>query len=74
MMIKWHPGKPLELDCSRFRLYPLSVDDIDEDYVGWWNDPEIRYGLGAPDKTWDQARARQFVAGFNHSNAIIQFR
>lgn len=62
----WKPGERLAFDTTRFAVRPYTVSDVDDEYVGWWNDPEIRYGLAGSSASWNLDRATQFVGQFNH--------
>lgn len=67
-MSDWRPGQPLKIETERFIVRSLTADDVNEDYVSWWNDPEIQQGFGNPPRGFTIESARQHVVKFNNKN------
>jgi len=65
-MTTWQPGQPLKLETGRLIIRSLTPDDITEEYVSWWNDPDIQKGFGNPPRGFTLERARQHAAKFNN--------
>ena len=42
---RWQPGTKVRLVTEHFVLQSLRPEDIDENYVSWWQDPVVMRGL-----------------------------
>jgi len=67
---KWVAGKPVKLETKRFFVRSITIDDVDEQYLSWWNDARVQETLNAPARGWTLARARQHVSNFNNANTF----
>ena len=66
----WQPGKQLIVETERFMLRSMCVDDINSDYIRWWNDPEIQEGLNALPRDWNKQHAIQHVQKFDNRTSF----
>lgn len=64
----WRPGQPIRFETPRFYLRSLRPQDANEEYVSWWNDPEIQRGFGSSPRNFDRAKASRHIATFNNRN------
>ena len=69
-MANWQPGQPLKVLTRNYVLRTLTPADATDDYIGWWNDPEIQEGFNQPARGWDRARAQQHISGFDNQKAF----
>jgi len=65
-MNDWQPGQPLAFETERFVVRSMVPNDVNEDYVNWWNDPEIQKGFGNPPRNFTFERARVHVSKFDN--------
>ncbi len=65
-MNPWQPGEPLSIETKRFYVRTFTPDDVNETYLGWWNDAEIQKGFGFPPRNWDLKMATDHVRQFNN--------
>ena len=56
----------INIESRRFILRPLTPDDVDEDYIGWWNDTDIQAGLNSLPRNWERFHALRHVRRFNN--------
>lgn len=64
----WKPGDIFETETRRFILRSMTPADVTEDYIGWWNDPDIQAGFGAKPRNWGRAEAVRNIQTFNNKN------
>ena len=55
----------MAVETERFSLRPLTADDVNDEYVSWWNDAEIQKGLKSPPRRWDRFRAYKHLSTFD---------
>ena len=65
-MNTWQPGQPVTMETERFLLRSLTPEDVDETYLGWWNDAEIQKGFGMQPRGWTLADAIEHVKSFDN--------
>ncbi len=65
-MTTWQPGQPVTMETERFLLRSLTPEDVDETYLGWWNDAEIQKGFGMQPRGWTLADAIEHVKSFDN--------
>jgi len=65
-MTPWRPGQPYNFETECFYIRTLTPDDVNEDYLGWWNDAEIQRGFGFPPRNWTMENALEHVRQFNN--------
>lgn len=66
MTFSWRLGRSLSTATDRFYIRSMTVDDINGDYQGWWNDEEIQAGLNMPPRGWGQVECRAHVQKFDN--------
>ncbi|MFM6959691.1 MAG: GNAT family N-acetyltransferase [Schleiferiaceae bacterium] len=64
-VVEWLRGVSFKVDLPNFTLRSLGPDDVNADYVSWWNDAEIQGRLGAFARGWGLADARRHVDRFD---------
>lgn len=62
----WQPGQKLKITTERLVMKTMTPEDINQDYLGWWNDDELQEGLGHKGRGWDTARALKHVSSFDN--------
>lgn len=59
-------GKPVRFETHGFIVRSLTPDDMNERILEWLANPEMMRGLNLGGLTFDLARLRSFVAGFDN--------
>jgi len=67
----WKPGKPVEFETRRLIVRSMTVDDITDESVSWWSDPQLQDGLGFSARKWQENDVIRYVKGFNNSNKFL---
>lgn len=62
----WSPGSLLEIETERFILRSVTREDIDDDFIAWFADPEITLGLNMPARR--MTRVQHVAYAMNHDN------
>ena len=58
------PGEILEAETERFTLKSMRPEDINDDYISWWND-RVQAGLNAIPRNWGRQQALEHIAKFD---------
>ena len=66
----WTPGQLLRLETKRFVLRSMTPEDVNEEYITWWNDPRVQEGLNMPQRNWQRAHAVNHVQRFNNVDSF----
>jgi RimJ/RimL family protein N-acetyltransferase len=56
------------LETSRFVVRPMTAADVNDDYVGWWNDAALQAGLNHLPRGWNRLEAENHVRSFDGRN------
>jgi [ribosomal protein S5]-alanine N-acetyltransferase len=67
---KWEAGKPVKFETKRFYIRSIAIDDVDEQYLSWWNDARVQESLNARARGWTIVNARRHVSKFNNKNTF----
>ncbi len=60
----------LPLETERLFLRPLTRNDVNQNYISWWNDPEIQAGFNVLPRNWGRLQALQHIARFNNPHSV----
>lgn len=66
--MKWLPGQPVTYATERFKIRSLLPADVTDEYVGWWNDPEVQAGFQSPPRNWTAAQAKDHIRIYNNKD------
>ena len=66
----WQTRQPYKGETRRFDLRSLTPDDVSEEYISWWNDPELQAGFGVAARGWGQEEALENLKRFDNRNAF----
>lgn len=64
----WEPGVVLNFETKRFLLRSMTAEDVDDEYISWWNDPQIQDGLNSPIRNWSRTHAVHHIKRFDNLN------
>lgn len=67
----WIPGAPVILDPPRATLRSLEVDDVDQRYLKWLQDPEVVRYQNARFEDISERKLREFVAGHDNDKTFL---
>ena len=62
----WQPGQKLKITTKRLVMKTLLPGEVNEEYVGWWNNDQLQKGLGHKGRGWSFERAVQHVKSFDN--------
>ena len=65
-MTDWQLGEPLRIETERFYLRTFTPEDVNETYLGWWNDADIQRGFGHQPCNWTLDDALKHVKSFDN--------
>lgn len=61
----WKPGQKLKITTERLVMKTMTPEDLNQDYVNWWNDDQLQQGLGHKGRNWTFERAVKHVNSFD---------
>ena len=67
-VISYQEGRMDLIKTKRFMLRPMTENDINLDYVSWWNASDIQAGLTSVACHWGRTHAVRHVRQFNNRN------
>lgn len=67
---KWTAGNPVTLETERFYIRSIGIQDINAEYLSWWNDARVQETLNSPARGWTIADARKHVSKFNNISSF----
>lgn len=71
LAIRHTPKESCQIATERFVLSTATPDEITEDYVTWFNDPDVRQHLALAGGIYDLAMVKAFAKGHNNESSFL---
>lgn len=71
LALRHTPKESCQIATDRFTLSTATSEEITEDYVTWFNDPDVRQHLALAGGIYDLAKVQNFAKGHNNETSFL---